>query len=131
MTVSELKVRTFPKYRHIPGGLDHAVKYAESHDLYEKYSIVDLDVHEGQPFSYFADYFSAKWKGKVNNEDLLKRENEYISNFQSRSDIAKSFAESDFPQMKKLNEGKYSTAKMWAYRKQSSQNSGSFTSCLQ
>jgi predicted TIM-barrel fold metal-dependent hydrolase len=118
LTVSEtVKQRPFPKYRRIPGGLDHAVKYAESNDLYEKYSIIDLDVHEGQPFSCFAEYLPEKWKGKVNNQDLLKRENEYIRNLDSRGTIAKSYAELNFPQT--LKEGKFTNAKMWAYRQQS------------
>ena len=117
MTVAESKqARPFPKYRHIPGGLDHAVKYAEKHDLYNKYSIVDLDVHEGDPFSCFAEYLPPKWKGKIGNEDLLRKENEYLSNIGVRGSIAKSFAEQGFPQ--RLKEGRYTNAQMWAFRRQ-------------
>lgn len=54
------------------------MKYAEEHDLYNKYSIIDCDVHESQPFSCFSDYLPEQWKIKLSNEELMRNEKEYI-----------------------------------------------------
>src|SRR5580698_8580793 len=71
------------RYRHVPGGLDHAVKQAEQRGLHDWF-IVDADCHQAEPLTLFGKYLPEKWRREYGDKDLMeltKTNREYYERF--------------------------------------------------
>lgn len=61
------------RYRHVKGGLDHAVRQAEQRGLNDWF-IVDSDCHQAEPISLFSKYLPEKWRREYSDQDLNRME---------------------------------------------------------
>ncbi|HZW57579.1 MAG TPA: amidohydrolase family protein [Nitrososphaerales archaeon] len=60
---------TKSRLRHVRGGLDNAVRQAEQRKLHDL-TVIDIDVHQNEPFTLFARYLPDKFKREYTDEKL-------------------------------------------------------------
>lgn len=63
-------------YKGVPGGLDNAVKQAESRKLDDLF-IVDADCHQNEPFTLFSKYLPAKVRREYRSERFAGFEEQF------------------------------------------------------
>jgi predicted TIM-barrel fold metal-dependent hydrolase len=67
--VSVAATQNNSRLRHIPGGLDNAVRQAEQRHLRDLF-VIDIDVHQNEPFTLFAKYLPDKYRRQYTDEKL-------------------------------------------------------------